>query len=285
MSSRKNKGFYLHEWLRTAQDMIFYAIIATSLVCGFPISATASDVANAETENLEVSSIDKPLSPDEVDPINKSSDTQSASIQIIEVENIPVYDAPEINIMDTNSNHIDVVALIREEGKRQEEEARRLAEIEKEKAIRAAICYDTDKKSNIPPEMLKELIEIVLDKYGITESKMYGIENAVLEAENYASMNALDILAIMSLESGYGTSYSARNRNNLVGATGKDGLIYYDNPSDCINHFGQFIGDYYISQGRTTLSSIGPKYCPPNPNWANNVQSIKNQYIEVLKTL
>lgn len=280
MTSNKNKGFYLHEWLRTAQDLLFYAIIATSLICCFPMNVTASDIKNEESNNNEVSSIDKPLSADEIEPINTAT-----TIKIIEVENEPIDNVPEINILDSNSNYIDMIELIEIENAKQEEEARRLAEIEKEKAIRAAICYDTNVKSNIPPEMLKELIEIVLNENGVYESKMYGIENAVLEAENYASMNALDILAIMSLESAYGTSYSARNRNNLVGASNSKGLIYYNSISDGINHFGRFMGDYYISQGRTSLCSIGPKYCPPNPNWANKVQNIKNRYVEILKTL
>lgn len=284
MSSRKNKGFYLHEWVRTMQDMIFYAIVIVSVACCFPSPTTVSANESGENSKGELLISDDSVSADEIEPVIETQ-TEKVKRTGTGSEN-ETTETPSVIIIDSYASCIDIAKIAKEENDKQVAEAERLAELERQKAIRAAFCYETNKSSNIPPEMLKEVIRIALSEKGYTDSKMYGIENAVLEAENYASMNALDILSIMSLESAYGTSYSARVRNNLVGATGKNGLIYYDSVGSGVNHFGKFMGDYYISQGRTTLNTIAPKYCPPRSSyWASDVQTIKGRYIEILNTL
>jgi len=273
-------------------------IVITTVACCFPSHVTASEEKYyADVVNVAVPSSDI-VTADEIDPtivaeevdvnvdngdeaVDPNKQTTFTTNDFVE-ENIEV---PVVNskIIDPTTFDKNTADIIFKEIDAHVEELKRVKE---QAAIRASFCYETDQKSNIPSEMLREVIRIVLTDNGITDSKLYGIEDAVLKAENYASMNALDILAIMSLESSYGTSYSARVRNNLVGATNDTGRIQYGSIDDSIEHFGKFMGDYYISQGRTTLESIAPKYCPPeNDKWLSNVKAIKQHYIEVLKTL
>lgn len=92
-------------------------------------------------------------------------------------------------------------------------------------------------------------------------------------------------LAVACLESGYGKSSLAKNKNNLYGmnAYAANGLTAYQHAftytskTESVLDFGERINSYYIGKGLTTLERINSKYCPNNSEWASNVRSIKNR--------
>ena len=91
-------------------------------------------------------------------------------------------------------------------------------------------------------------------------------------------------LAVFCLESGYGTSYLAKNKNNICGlnayATSSksvyENATYFETKSDCVLKFGDIIYNNYVLNGRTSIERISTKYCPPNSqHWTNMVKSIQ----------
>lgn len=100
---------------------------------------------------------------------------------------------------------------------------------------------------------------------------------ALYEVEQEYNYNALYLLGISGLESGYGTSRLATKANNSFGLVG----MQFDTVYDSVKYCGKLIKESYIDAGLTTISSIGKKYCPPNcTSWASGVQWITNQYIK-----
>ena len=93
-------------------------------------------------------------------------------------------------------------------------------------------------------------------------------------------------LAVFCLESGYGTSYLARNKNNICGlnayATSTKSVYEnassFETKSDCVLKFGSIIYNSYVLCGLTSIESISTKYCPPNSrNWTNSVCAIQSE--------
>lgn len=78
--------------------------------------------------------------------------------------------------------------------------------------------------------------------------------------------------AIMRHESGHGSSYSARNRNNLAGIMGRKGQRVYASKEACVEHLGSILAKYK-ARGRVTTAQIGKIYCKPTGKWVSNVNS------------
>lgn len=101
-----------------------------------------------------------------------------------------------------------------------------------------------------------------------------------IEQDN--GFNALYILGIGCLESGYGKSTLAKTKNNPYGLLG----MSFDSIADSTTYLGNLLQRSYIGKGRTSLTEIGKKYCPPTyQDWASSVQWITNQYIETANAL
>lgn len=110
----------------------------------------------------------------------------------------------------------------------------------------------------------------------IADSELEGIEDAVVEIEELYGINALFTISLAQIESGHGSSYLARTRNNLFGIAAYDGnedaASSYSTKSDCVRQWGKLIKEWYFDEGRTTPYSIGEKYAS-NPNWGSDVES------------
>ncbi len=103
-----------------------------------------------------------------------------------------------------------------------------------------------------------------------------------LELQEKYGINAVFLAAITMNESGNGTSYSARKRNNVGGVRYRNSYRFrtYNNVSECLDDMAYNLKDNYINEGRTTVARIGSKYCPIsdksdkegiNKHWARNV--------------
>lgn len=108
-----------------------------------------------------------------------------------------------------------------------------------------------------------------------------------MKAQEKYGINAAFLASICKLESANGTSDIAKNKNNVGGVRipGKYEFQSYDSVEDCIMHIARFLKSGYIDKGKTTISQIGLKYCPPsdptdkkkeNSQWANRVSNIYN---------
>lgn len=103
-----------------------------------------------------------------------------------------------------------------------------------------------------------------------------GIEDAVVEIEEAYDINAIFTLALAAHESGWGTSYLARDRNNLFGICAYDSNVGaasgYSSKAECVRSWGSIIYNEYFAHGRTTLSSINDIYAS-DTTWASQVAS------------
>ena len=91
-----------------------------------------------------------------------------------------------------------------------------------------------------------------------------GYEESLYHLEQNYGINAVFAMAVSTLESGGGTSSRARNRDNYYGLSTSTN---YGSRYSCTMYFGDLINRKYVSQGRSSVYSIGPKYCPPNRQW------------------
>ena len=126
--------------------------------------------------------------------------------------------------------------------------------------------YAADFDVTAPCEMSTEELEAVL-KYDLKE---YAEE--FLQAEEDYGINACFLASIAALESGWGRSDLAKNKNNLFGWKGKDGYKEFESPERCIDFVAWKLSKKYISKGLDTIDEIAPVYC--NEEWAGYVKDI-----------
>ena len=116
-------------------------------------------------------------------------------------------------------------------------------------------------------------------------TNLEGLENAVIATEEKYGVNSLFILSLAALESGWGTSNLAVNRNNLFGIcaydTNVDAATNFSTKSECIDYFGRLMANEYFVNGRTDLWSINEIYASA-PTWASEVNSNMNYMMKLI---
>lgn len=124
-----------------------------------------------------------------------------------------------------------------------------------------------------------------IDEY-LGGTALYGIGQAVIECEHKYGVNAIFILAVAIEESGWGSSYLARTRNNLFGIAAYDSNVdaafNYDSKADCIDYFCRLITKEYFSIGRTDVYSVGSMYCTSS-QWGDNITRNMRNIINHIK--
>ena len=126
----------------------------------------------------------------------------------------------------------------------------------------------------------------VLSTCSLTESQLYnGLKRnlkqhawAFLEAERQYNVNAVFLSAVAALESGWGTSSVARNRNNFFGWKGQGGYRYFDTPAEGIIYVAKHLRNNYLTPGGGcfhgyNIEDIAICYCPGG-GWASQVKSL-----------
>lgn len=103
-------------------------------------------------------------------------------------------------------------------------------------------------------------------------------EDAVLYAAQY-DIDPFFIISVASLESGYGTSQIAVDKNNYFGLCCYDSDPYryadrYDTPSDGVAYFCEVINSYAPND----IYNISQIYCT-DAEWSYKVSNIMNSYI------
>ena len=143
---------------------------------------------------------------------------------------------------------------------------------------------DITQPSNLTADQLNHIINTQLTKIGHPSTKMSNIGEALVKMENDSGVNALFCLSVGSIESGHGTSAAARNKNNLFGLTGKNGLMTFESVEHCIEYWGNLIRTKYIDSGRTTISEIQQKYCPGSTIWTSHINTFMATYSSHVKS-
>ena len=137
-------------------------------------------------------------------------------------------------------------------------------------SVKLNVSEDITQKSNLVPEMMEALLP----------EDLKGLGQAFYDGEEKHNINALFVLAIVRLESGSGTSYLARNKNNLGGIKGGgDEYRAFDSKEECIAYMFDLLDRIYISKGRDTIDEIGHIYCATG-GWIPQVKSLFNDLLE-----
>lgn len=116
-------------------------------------------------------------------------------------------------------------------------------------------------------------------------TNLYGIGTALEQAEKEHSVNGLYLMGLACLESGYGTSNYAVNRNNLVGwnavNSNPNKASYFDSKEECILYVAEKLKTNYLSENGCYFNgysarAIDVKYCSDKEH-ADKIVQIVNK--------
>lgn len=154
-------------------------------------------------------------------------------------------------------------------------------ETSREEEKKSVNLSDISKPSNLSASQLNSVINSRLKNVGKSSSKLSNLGDALVKMEEESGVNALFCLAVASLESGYGTSDAAMNKNNLFGLMRSNSLIEFSSVSECISYWGNLMKNHYINSNRDSIEDIQPKYCPDSETWAPDVSYLFNTYSSI----
>ena len=108
------------------------------------------------------------------------------------------------------------------------------------------------------------------------------------EYEKMYKVNALFIISLTSLESGYGTSKLARTHNNIAGYRGSKRWTYFNSWHDCLNEVYRLISQEYLSPSGKfynglDIKSVNSKYCGNTYQWSMDINTIAHKYLQKLR--
>lgn len=175
--------------------------------------------------------------------------------------------------------------LLAEEQARQEEIARqqeieRLARLEEERKANITRTYYTSSNISQPSNLNSEELEVALEGTGLA-----GLGQYFITAEETYGVNGVFLTAIAALESGWGTSHYAQQRNNLFGYqandSNPDNATYFSSKAEAIYLVGRKLSENYLNPNGiyyngATPSGVNVKYCS-SEDWATKVVSIMNK--------
>ncbi len=118
------------------------------------------------------------------------------------------------------------------------------------------------------------------------EGELAGKGSAFANSAKNNNVDPFLIAAIAIHETGNGTSKAVRNKNNVGGLMGRNGLQRFDSVDSSIEYMSNLIETKYVAKGRETISEISTMYAPVgagndpnglNNNWVSGVRSIYNE--------
>ncbi len=128
------------------------------------------------------------------------------------------------------------------------------------------ITMNVFEKTNLQPEQLEKMLTKGLSGYG----------QAFYDMEQKYGINSVFAISVAELESGYGTSYAFRKRNNAFGiGSGKR----FSSVVAGIDYFGQLMNKS-IYYGKS-IDRIGKIYCVSS-SWSSKVKSLMKSNYAVL---
>lgn len=124
----------------------------------------------------------------------------------------------------------------------------------------------------------------------VADTGLAGLGAYYAEKEKTHEINALFLIAVAKLESGFGKSNLAKNSNNLGGLkNGNGGYMKFDSKEDCIEYQATLLRDNYLSEdgkyyaGKTT-KGVSKYYCEGSSSWYKQVEGLmKKGYYTVME--
>lgn len=131
-------------------------------------------------------------------------------------------------------------------------------------------------------------LEVLINSRVSQKSKMRDLGDTIVEMQNKYGVNALLITGIAAIESAYGESSIAMNKNNLFGinavdATPGQSANYYQNPEQCVKdymevhlsrqYFNPTDWKYRGALPGSKASGVNLKYCS-DPYWGEKIASV-----------
>lgn len=110
-------------------------------------------------------------------------------------------------------------------------------------SARVYTAYIEDKPLLQPCGMPEEELQNAL------KGRLKDLSNAFLQAEEETGVNAVFLASVAALESGWGESNAAREKNNLFGWTGQNGYQSFASLEDCVLTVAQRLRDLYLTPG------------------------------------
>ena len=143
---------------------------------------------------------------------------------------------------------------------------------------------DLRTKSNLTENDYNELLK---------NTNLKNIGSALVKAENEYNINGLYLMGLCCLESAYGTSNFAVNRNNLVGWNANDSnpnnASYFNSFDDCILKVAAKLKKNYLTEGGCyfngySAKDIDVKYCSDKQH-ADKIVNIVNKLIKNVEVI
>jgi beta-N-acetylglucosaminidase len=133
---------------------------------------------------------------------------------------------------------------------------------------------------------LSNLNEIQLES--MLQKGLVGLGHAFLVAEQESGVNAAFLVALAALESGWGESVFAKERNNLFGFTAYDNNLEattrFESHEACIRYVAAYLSEHYLTEGGKyfngySVKSISELYAT-DPHWGSKVVNIANRGVK-----
>lgn len=199
---------------------------------------------------------------------------------------IPVRENIEPVAAPTNNTVVPVVRTVETVNKTEEikgikvEEEIKSIEIEEiEKNIEITTTSDLRILSNLSAEEFNKMLE---------NTELFGLGDALVRVEKEIGINGLYMVGLACLESGYGKSNLARNKNNLVGWNAVDSnpnnATYFSSKEECILFVAGKLKKNYLTENGIyfngfSADAINIKYSSDQQH-AEKIISIVNKLIK-----
>lgn len=199
-------------------------------------------------------------------------------INIILALLLPLIPQSKIELIYTINNEVKKLTLVSITTEEKQEEVKEIVK-ELEKNYNLSLSTDLRIKSNLNATDYDTMLD---------GTKLYGIGNALEQAEKKHNVNGLYLMGLCILESGWGTSDFAVKRNNLVGWNAIDTnpqlASTFESKEQCILYVAEKLQQNYLTEGGRyfegyTAKDIDVHYCTDKQH-ANKIISIVNNLIE-----
>ena len=107
--------------------------------------------------------------------------------------------------------------------------------------------------------------------------KLAGTAKDFIAAGQKFDLNPLFLASIAMHETGNGTSRAIREKNNVAGMMGPNGLRTYATMQESIEAMASNLRRNYLNKGLTTISEIGNKYAPVGAS--NDPTGLNNHWV------
>lgn len=113
----------------------------------------------------------------------------------------------------------------------------------------------------------------------LANTKLKGQGQVFLDAQEKYGINALFLMSIAKVESGYGNKTPKGKPHNIVGAIGQN----YKSYEECIDKLGNNLKKNYFSKNLTTIDKIRSKYCKTNTTWPNKISKEMERLSNIIR--